>query len=434
MPNMATAPKPLDAAGKAALTAEFGKTYDGMRLLDDMQSAVVAHFAAKGEGLTDVKSILAVSKANPAGTEQLWEALLVTDLGIKSAADIKRFMLWLHARDRGGAGAGLGLYANDQTRRALDVLDSHGLAISRDIKADLENALAAGEAGTEREQCCNALAVHILYLGRAPDASEEAWWADQYNRLGGRVGGKVEITKSPTYQKAHAKSPQSVLTLERALMKEDRFTEWSVQTVDALNACGLPKASSMLMKVLAQANRMAGGSWLRKRVYLFGYFFEEFTGLGLPEEYATRSAFNAMAMAPPPAFEKNLSEAAASEAALTLGSSRLSDYERLGGSVSLAGSSAGFDMRELASLIKTSIEQGLAPLKELGSGGGGGKGGSYGGCLYCRKPDCPMLQGGEPCKEARHAADLLRVKRKAAFEKKKAEGGEGKSSAGSAAE
>ena len=90
-----------------------------------------------------------------------------------------------------------------------------------------------------------------------------------------------------------------MLTLERALMKEDRFTEWSVQTVDALlNACGLPKASSMLMKVLAQANRMAGGSWLRKRVYLFGYFFEEFTGLGLPEEYATRSAFNAMAITP----------------------------------------------------------------------------------------------------------------------------------------
>ena len=244
----------------------------------------------------------------------------------------------------------------------------------------------------------------------------------------------MEITKSPTYQKAHAKSPQSVLTLELALMKEDRFTEWSVQTVDALNASGLPRAASMLMKVLAQANRMAGGSWLRKRVYLFGYFFEEFTGLGLPEEYATRSAFNAMAMAPPPAFEKNVSEAAASETAFSLGTSRLSDYDRMGGSVSLAGSSAGFDMRELASLIKTSIEQGLAPLKELGSGGGGGRGGAFGGCLYCRKSDCPMLQGGEPCKEARHAADLLRTKKKAAFEKKKAEGGEGKSSAGSAAE
>ena len=66
--------------------------------------------------------------------------------------------------------------------------------------------------------------MHLLYLGRAPDATEELWWQDQYNRLGGRVGGKVEITKSPTYQKVHHKTSETVLTLERALKKEERFT------------------------------------------------------------------------------------------------------------------------------------------------------------------------------------------------------------------
>ena len=73
---MAAAPAQLDAAGKAALTAEFGKTYDGVRLLDDMQRAIVTHFADKGEGLTDVKSMLTVSRTNPEGTEQFWVALL----------------------------------------------------------------------------------------------------------------------------------------------------------------------------------------------------------------------------------------------------------------------------------------------------------------------------------------------------------------------
>ena len=58
MPNAMAAPRALDAAGKAALTAEFGKTYDGVRLLDDMQTAIVGHLAAKGESLMDVKSIL----------------------------------------------------------------------------------------------------------------------------------------------------------------------------------------------------------------------------------------------------------------------------------------------------------------------------------------------------------------------------------------
>ena len=52
--------------------------------------------------------------------------------------------------------------------------------------------------------------------------------------IGGRLGGKVEITRSPTYQKAHAKYPDSVNTLERALKREDRFNEWANGTLDSL--------------------------------------------------------------------------------------------------------------------------------------------------------------------------------------------------------
>ena len=428
---MAAPPTPLDAAGRAALAAEFGKTFDGVRLLQGMQQAIVGHFAAKGESLTDVRSILVISPSNPAGSERLWSELLTKDLNISSAADVQRFFLWLNARHSSSTASGLGVYANDQTRRALDVLDSHGVTVSRDAQKDLEIALVSGDAGTEKEQCCNALAVHIIYLGRAPDASEETWWKDQYNRLGGRAGGKVEITKSPTYQKAHSKSPESVLTLERALKKEDRFTEWSVQTTDALNASGLPRAASMLMKVLAQSNRMAAGNWVRKRVYLYGYFFEEFTGLGLPTEYATRSAFNAMALAPPSGFEKNFVGGSDVGAPSLAGASGLSEYSRLGGSVSQVGSGSSVDQSELASAIKASIEESLAPLiKELGKGGGGGSSGGGGGgsCMYCHRAECTMRQGGPPCKKAKYASDLLQMNQKEA--KKKREGDE-KSSAGS---
>ena len=52
---MAAAPTPLSAADKAALTAEFGKVHDNIRLLAPMQKAIVDHFAGKGEGWTDVK-------------------------------------------------------------------------------------------------------------------------------------------------------------------------------------------------------------------------------------------------------------------------------------------------------------------------------------------------------------------------------------------
>ena len=173
--------------------------------------------------MTDVKDMLLVNKNFPERSERIWERLLKNDMGIASEAEVECFLLWLHSRQLGSSAA-VG-HANDQVKRALDVLDSHGFAISQDMKQDMEAALARGEAGSEKEQCCNALCVHILYLGRAPESVEETWWNEQFQRLGGRVGGKVEITKSPTYQKAHAKSPESVMTLERALKKEERFNE-----------------------------------------------------------------------------------------------------------------------------------------------------------------------------------------------------------------
>ena len=302
----APAPARLNTAGEAALKAEFGKAYDGVRLRPSLQASLVAHFAGKGVGLTDVKDMLLVSKNFPDRSERIWEKLLKNDMGVAEDSEVECFLLWLHSRQLGSSTA-VG-HANDQVRRALDVLDSHGFSISADMKQDMEAALALGEAGSEKEQCCNALAVHILYLGRAPDNGEETWWNEQYQRLGGRVGGKVEITKSPTYQKAHAKSPESVMTLERALKKEDRFNEWSIQTVDALNTCGLPKAAAMLMRVLAQSTRLANGNWQRKKIYLYGYFFEEFNGVGLPADYATRSAFNAMASVPAPSMERMMGE------------------------------------------------------------------------------------------------------------------------------
>ena len=163
------------------------------------------------------------------------------------------------------------------------MLDSSGLAVSAELRADIEAALTKGEAGTEKEQCCCSLAVFILYLGRAPADEEDEWWNTQYNALGGREGGLIDITKLQSYVKSHSKTPESCLTLERSLKSERseaRFTEWSIKTNDLLNKAGLFYAAARLMKVLTQANRQSGGAWPRKRVYLYGYFFEEFFGTG----------------------------------------------------------------------------------------------------------------------------------------------------------
>ena len=102
----------------------------------------------------------------------MWEKLLKDAIGVAEESEVERFLLWLHSRQMGTTAA-VG-HANDQVKRALDVLDSHGFTISADMKVDMEAALALGEAGSEKEQCCNALAVHILYLGRAPGVAFRA--------------------------------------------------------------------------------------------------------------------------------------------------------------------------------------------------------------------------------------------------------------------
>ena len=95
-----------------------------------------------------------------------------------------------------------------------------------------------------------------------------------------------------------------------------------------------------------------------------GYFFEEFTGVGLPADYATRSAFNAMASVPAPSMERMIGEGGPPSA---LGSAvSLSEYSRLGGSASQSGDS-NLSMKELAEVIKLSIQEGLS---SRGEGGG----------------------------------------------------------------
>ena len=260
---MAAPATPQDAARQAAIAGEFGKVYDGRKLREPVQKLLVAYFAGRqGESVADLRQLLVVDKSDEAGWEQLWLSALA-GAGVQGAFDEKLFLRWARGRSAGGGGA---VHGNAQAKRALDVLDSSGVVVTADLRAEIEAALTKGEAGTEKEQCCCSLAVFILYLGRAPGEDEDEWWNSQYNALGGNEGGLIDITKLQSYVKSHSKTPESCLTLERSLKSdrnEARFTEWSIKTNDLLNKAGLFYAAARLMKVLTQANRQAGGAWPR---------------------------------------------------------------------------------------------------------------------------------------------------------------------------
>ena len=167
-------------------------------------------------------------------------------------------------------------------------------------------------------------------------------------------------------------------------------------------------AGARLMKVLTQANRQSGGDWPRKRVYLYGYFFEEFLGLGLPADYAVQSAFNSFAVSLPVSGGGKGDLGPAMSGAAISGLGALGDYSSMGGS-----SSGGMDMSALMAALQKSIADGLAPLREGktsadGGGGGGGDSNTPRSCVFCGRKGCQMLSGGYPCHEANRARKLLK--------------------------
>ena len=412
--QMASTPSP---ALVAALKGEFGKSYDGRKLRPATQQALVDLFAGRGESLVDVIQHVVVTRDNEAGWRAYWNAVWAhADMVTKvDAIDLEQFVLWALARCEGGSTA-LAL-GNSQAKKALDILDTNGIALPNSVRTDIEAAMNSADAGDEKKQCCSAEVVWLLYYVRNPEPDEVSWYNHQFNTGGGREGGKVEITKCPSYIKFHAKSSDTSLSLERVLKRpaEDGFTEWTMKVLDGINNAGKIKASAMFMRMLSKAHRFAQGSWLRKRAYLYGYFFEEFTGLGLPADFSVQAAMNAnnVQLNAKAEEESRLKWGGASSGSIYGGSfgggfggSSVSEYSRLPGSVSESG--GGFDLKELAAVIQSSVEAGLAK----GGGGGDSSGTSREGatCMYCRRSGCAMLAGGKPCREANRAASLLREK------------------------
>ena len=160
-------------------------------------------------------------------------------------------------------------------RRAIESLESSGVSIPAAAKLELEKKMRIGEAGEEERQCSCALTVFILYLGVPPTVPETHEWDQSYKVVGGSAGGKIDITKFASYIKLHNKTTEIAMTLERALKSEERFADWLVDTMAALSKAGVPLASVRLMRIVLQAENQAGGVWLVKRKYLYGYFFQD---------------------------------------------------------------------------------------------------------------------------------------------------------------
>ena len=222
----------MDDVGKAAWRAELAKRYGRLALRPAVQELLVDHLAAQGEALAEAG--LDVTKDDVEEWTSIWEGTL-EDAKVRSKRDRAIFLAWGKARCSvavRSAEAGAGLQragddverANDPAGRALRILEGSGVAIPEAVRAKLVKDFEDSESGDYHAQCCNAVTVFILYLGRMPTADEITWWNRDYKLGGGASGGKIDITRSEGYVKMHNKTSEGdVLTLGRALKSETRF-------------------------------------------------------------------------------------------------------------------------------------------------------------------------------------------------------------------
>ena len=88
---------PLTPAQKAALAAEFGKVFNGVRVKQHTADALVKHFASKGDSLSELRDILTMEKDKEDEWRSIWEAIF-SEAGLENTSDMERLARWARAR------------------------------------------------------------------------------------------------------------------------------------------------------------------------------------------------------------------------------------------------------------------------------------------------------------------------------------------------
>ena len=414
------APTALGPAAQAAHTAFWSGSVAGRNLSAELiQKPLAQYFTDRGEALADLPVDVDVNDVDAWREE--W-ADIAKSAGISDVVDARRLVGWLEKRSSGPAAG----RATGAAGKALETLDAHGVTLSSAIISDLEKALAVGEAGDAAAQCTCCLTVALLYTGAPYSPDDVEQWQRLKSALPSGSKGTINVKLFESYTKMHHKGNH--ISLERALRSQKYFDAWFAQTLELLSSHGLPKAVIMLTSIVHHARQQSPHSVKRQLLYLWGYFFTEYLGLGMPEVVGVRSALVALS---PDAKEIDLglptssnpldmalAAGSASFGAMSLGGmippSLEADSFGAAGSVSGAGSSVSSSGLSSAStqMLASAVVQQLRSEGVLGMAGPSPPEPAGPGpmkCFFCGG-DCRWMKLG-CCQDAHEAKEALAHKR-----------------------
>jgi hypothetical protein len=247
----------LGAAAEAAHTAFWAGSQGGKTLSSEhIQKKLVPYFVGRGEALVDLPTDVDVDDVE--GWKQEWEAIAAS-AGISDPVDCGRLVKWLQKRSAGPTS----VRSQGVAGRALETLEAHGVSLSSAVISELEKNLASGEAGDVLAQSTSCLCVGILYTGKPYEPEDCERWERLRGSLVPGQCGTVNICGFPNYILLQSKSAN--ITLERALKHPLLWEQYLTNTLETLQANGLPKAASRLHQVVGQARKQARSSEPKQR-------------------------------------------------------------------------------------------------------------------------------------------------------------------------
>ena len=344
----------------------FGKSRGRFTLSARQQTQLVDECVKMERAAAELPSFPeVVPEADPEELTEEWTDL-ATDAGMTKLSDVKGVARWALAKPLAA-----GSTPDARAASVLDLLAERGVSVPVSLQAEVTATLRqVGDQGDVRAQSTSSLATCIVYTGELPGAELVEWHGKRMSCLSGE-SGTVDLRSSLVYQKLHKNTSKT--TLERALLDRDPSNRKLATVKDAvtqlLYAASLPLAATRWQQVLGFAASHFRHDPAKERVYLWGYFFSTYLGLGMPEVRDSTTLMDMLAPIPgggASAIESEMRPTIPGES-LSGGLSQLS----LGGGAAPASGSVPAELGALLMQQQTQLDTLTRALSGLSARGGG---------------------------------------------------------------
>ena len=283
---------PLSTEQRAQLVAMFGKSRGRFRLTARQQELLVEECVKTDRTAAEINLDVPVDES-----EGLVEEMndLSKDAGMTKLSDVNGVARWATAKT-----LATDLTPDSRASAVLDLLVERGVSVPSAVQQEVTATLRQiGDFGDVLSQSKSSMAICIIYTGELPGAELVEWHAARARGLSGGAG-KVDLRSCLIYQKLHSKTSKT--TLERALLDRDpsnrKLTVVKDSVSELLYAASLPLAATRWQQVLGFAASHFRHDPAKERIYLWGYFFSTYLGLGMSEVRDTTTLLDMLAPTP----------------------------------------------------------------------------------------------------------------------------------------